>query len=340
VLAVRPFHGAPGTEAAIELVEVSTPTPGAGEVLIRVAATALNRADLLQMRGLYPPPPGESEVPGLECAGAVAAVGAGVEELAIGDRVMALLAGGGHAEQVIAPAGQVLRVPSEMSAIQAAAVPEVGVTAWTNLVYEGGLARGQTLLITGAASGVGSFATQVAKAIGARVIVAGRSLERLRRLVDLGADSCVQLGPSLPEEVREQTDGAGADLVLELVGGVGVRHSLAALRDRGCLVLVGVLDGARAELDLGVILRRRLRIVGSVLRSRSREEKTGLVVSFGDFGLSRLKAGTLRPVIDRVVPFREIARAYRELGAGGVLGKVVLSLDSPTGERAPAAGTV
>lgn len=303
------------------------PEPGAGEVLVQVEATALNRADLLQMRGLYPPPPGEPEVPGLECSGTVAALGAGAERFAVGDRVMALLAGGGHAEYVAAPEGQLLPVPEGLALIEAAAIPEVGVTAWTNLVYEGGLARGQSVLITGAASGVGTFAVQVAHAIGARVIVAGRSLERLEALRELGADGCASLGSEMPERVRQLNDGRGVDLVLELVGGRGLEHSLAALRDRGRLVLVGVLDGLRAELDLGSILRRRLQLVGSVLRARSRDEKAGLVASFGDFVRDRFASGELRAVIDRVLPFGEIAKAYRDLEAGGVLGKVLAQVD-------------
>jgi putative PIG3 family NAD(P)H quinone oxidoreductase len=308
------------------LVEVPEPRPGAGEVLVAISATALNRADLLQMQGLYPPPAGESEVPGLECAGTVVELGAGVASLRLGDRVMALLAGGGHAERVAVPEGQALRVPDGLSFNDAAAVPEAGVTAWTNLVYEGGLARGQTVLITAAASGVGTFAAQVAKELGARVVVAGRERSRLERLRPYGSDAEVELGASLPAAVHAVNQGEGVDLVLELAGGEGIAHSLAALRERGRLVLVGVLAGTRAEIDLGALLRRRLHLVGSVLRGRSRDEKAGLVQSFGEFALARLAEGRLRPVVDRVLPLERIAEAYLALQKGGIFGKIVVQV--------------
>src|SRR6185436_5271172 len=177
---------------------VPDPTPGPGEVLLRVHATALNHADLQQVRGLYPPPPGESTIPGLEAAGVVEAIGEGVEGWRVGDRAMALLAGGGHAEKVAAPVGQLLPIPPPLSFEEAAAIPEVGLTAWTNLVHEGGLQRGETVLITAAASGVGSFAVQLARELGARVLVAGRSVERLQALLPLGADVALELGEELP----------------------------------------------------------------------------------------------------------------------------------------------
>ena len=305
------------------LVELPDPAPGPGEVLVRVRATALNRADLLQVRGRYPPPPGESPVPGLECAGEVLASGEGAHRPR-GQRVMALLAGGGHAELVAVPVGQLLPLPDGLSFAEGAAIPEAGVTAWTNLVVEGGLREGETVLIAGAASGVGTFAVQLARELGARVLVAGRSRERLERLLPLGAAATLPLDEELPRAAAEATAGAGVDLVLDLVGGPGIAHRLAALRPEGRLVLLGLLAGASATLDLGALLRRRLRLIGSVLRSRPRPEKAALVSAFGAFALPRLADGRLRPVIDRVLPFDEIARAYAELEAGGVLGKIVL----------------
>ena len=319
-------YDAAGERPGLRLAETADPVPAPGEVLLRVRATALNRADLLQVRGLYPPPPGESTVPGLECAGEVEAVGDGVSGWRPGDRAMALLAGGGHAEKVAAPAGQLLPLPAVLSWAEGAALPEVGVTAWTNLVAEGAIAPGETVLITAAASGVGSFAVQLARELEARPLVAGRSLERLAALVPLGAAGCVELGPGMPDAVRRLTGGRGADLVLDLVGGEGLAQCLAALADRGRLVLVGLLGGGRATLDLAAVLRRRLRIAGSVLRSRSREEKASLVGAFGDFALPRLADGRLRPVVDRTLPFAEIAAAYEALAAGGVLGKIVLEV--------------
>lgn len=319
-------YEAAGERPVLRLAETADPIPAAGEVVLRVRATALNRADLLQVRGLYPPPAGESSVPGLECAGEVEAVGEGVTGWRPGDRAMALLAGGGHAEKVAAPAGQLLPLPPGLSWAEGAALPEVGVTAWTNLVAEGAIRPGETVLITAAASGVGSFAVQLARELGARPLVAGRSLARLEALVPLGAAGCVELGPGMPGAVRGLTGGRGADLVVDLVGGEGLAHCLAALADRGRLVLIGLLGGGRATLDLAAVLRRRLRVVGSVLRSRSREEKAALVGAFGDFALPRLADGRLRPVVDRTLPFAEIAAAYEALAEGGVLGKIVLEV--------------
>ncbi|HEV8239417.1 MAG TPA: NAD(P)H-quinone oxidoreductase [Thermoanaerobaculia bacterium] len=310
----------------LRLEEVPHPQPGPGEVLLRVQATALNHADLSQVRGGYPPPPGESTIPGLEAAGVVEALGEGVEGWRAGDLAMALLAGGGHAEKVAVPVGQLLATPPTLSFVDAAAVPEVAITAWTNLVHEGGLQRGEVVLITAAASGVGSFAVQLARELGARVLVAGRSPERLQALLPLGAEAALPLGEELPVRVRELTDGEGVDLVVDLVGGEAIVQHLDCLRERGRLVLVGLLGGGKATMPLFVLMRRRLRLIGSVLRARSRSEKAALVAAFGDFALPRLADGRLRPIVDRVLPFAEIAEAYAQLERGGVLGKIVLEL--------------
>lgn len=314
----------------LEWGDAPGPVAGNGEVLVRIHASALNRADLLQARGLYPPPAGESEVPGLECAGEIETVGAGVEGWQPGDRVMALLAGGGQAERVAIPTGQLMPIPDGLDYEQAAALPEVALTSWTNLVHEGGLepgAEGQTVLITAAASGVGTFAVQLARELDARVLVAGRSLERLERLRELGADACVELGAGLPAAVRDLTDGEGVGLVIDLAGGEGVAHALTALRRQGRLVLVGVLAGGRAEIDLADVLRRRLQLVGSVLRARSREEKKSLVEAFSQFANERLNDGRLKPIVDRVIPAPEVAEAYAQMAAGGVWGKIVLRMN-------------
>lgn len=313
--------------AGPRLGEVADPTAGPGEVVLAVRATALNRADLLQMRGHYPPPSGESEVPGLECAGVVESVGEGVDRWAPGTPAMALLAGGGHGERVAVPAGQLMPIPEGFAFTDAAALPEVALTAWTNLVHEGSLEPGQSVLITAAASGVGSFAVQLARELGARVLVAGRKLDRLERLRPLGADVCLPLDDDLPEKVREATDGHGADLVIDLAGGPGLRHRMAALADRGRLVLVGLLAGPRSEVDLADLLRRRLQLRGSVLRARSREEKARLIAGFQAFAKDRLADGRLEPVVDRVMPFGEITDAYAALERGGVFGKIVLTMD-------------
>lgn len=322
--AVLPFVAGRSTAGqSVTLGDLPVPEPAAGEVLVRVRATALNRADLLQMRGLYPPPPGESEIPGLECAGEIVALDSESGPWSVGDRVMALLAGGGHAECVVVPVGQLMPIPEGLSFEDAAALPEVAITAWTNLVVEGRLKAGESVLITGATSGVGTFATQLALALGATVIACGRSLERLERLRDLGAEHLVTLEDGMERSVRDATGGRGVDLVLDLVGGTWMRAFLASLAPRGRLVLVGVLAGRRVELDLFDVLRRRLSIKGSVLRSRSRDEKRDLVAGFWDFASDRLDNGTLRPVVDRVVPFADIADAYTAMAEGGHLGKIV-----------------
>jgi len=308
------------------LGELPDPVPGPGEVLLDVRATAINHADLLQMRGRYPPPPGESEVPGLECAGVVEAVGEGVRSWSPGQRVMALLAGGGHGEKVAVPVGQLLPIPGGMSFTDAAAIPEAALTSWTNLVAEGGLQEGETVLLTGATGGMGTFAVQLARELGARVLAAGRSRLRLEPLRELGADALVELGEGFVAEVRDVTGGRGVDVVLDLVGGEALARRLKILAPRGRLVLLGLLAGPKTEIDLADVLRRRLRLIGSVLRARSRVEKAELVAGFRAFADARLADGRLRPVVDRVLPFDDIAGAYRALREGGVGGKVAVEM--------------
>jgi len=308
------------------LGELPDPQPATGEVLVQVRAAGLNRADLLQLRGLYPPPPGESEVPGLELAGVVREVGEGVEGWKAGDRVMALTAGGAHAELAAVPAGQLMLLPQNLSFADGAAIPEAGLTAWTNLVAEGGLAAGETVLVTGANGGVGRTVVQLAHALAARVLAAGRDPGRLAPLRALGADELVLLGADLPDAVREATGGRGADLALDLVGGEHLPRCLAALADCGRCVLVGLMAGPRAELDLADLLRRRLRLLGSVLRARPGEEKARLVAAFAVFALPRYADGRLTPQIDRTFSFGEIAAAYAHLALGGVEGKVVVEM--------------
>ncbi len=320
-----------GGSPELSLAEFPDPAPGPGELLVDIRATALNRADLLQVRGLYPPPPSESTIPGLECAGEVIGLGEGVTEFSVGDRVMALLAGGGHATKVAVPAAQAMPVPRQLGWAEAAALPEAALTSWTNLVVEGQLCRGQTCLITAAASGIGTFATQLARELGARVLVAGRNRERLEELSKWGSDGTVLLGDSFAEEVRELTDGQGVDLVMDLVGGEGFRDLLGVIRPRGRLVLVGLMAGPAGTLDLGLLMRKRLHIIGSVLRSRSREEKAGLVASFWEFAGERFDGGALVPVVDRVLPFDELPQAYAQMAEGGLLGKLVLRTDSASG---------
>jgi putative PIG3 family NAD(P)H quinone oxidoreductase len=309
------------------LAEVPDPRPDKGEVVIDVAAAGLNHAELLQVRGLYPPPPGESAVPGLEASGTIAALGPGVRGWAVGERVMALLAGGGHATKAAVPVGQLMRVPANLSLIEAGAVPEAALTAWTNLVAEGRLMAGESVLITGATGGIGSFAVQLARELGGRVIAAGRSLERLQELKSFGIRDFGVDDEDLPEMVRSLTDGRGADLVFDLTSGPLWNAHLEALRPRGRLILIGLTAGRKAEVDLSTLLRKRLKVVGSVLRYRSREEKAELVEAFAPFGLPRLADERLRPRVAATYPLKRVAEAYEALRTGGVVGKIVLVME-------------
>nr|MDP9122735.1 zinc-binding dehydrogenase [Acidobacteriota bacterium] len=243
-----------------------------------------------------------------------------------GDRVMALLAGGGHATRVAVPAAQLMALPEGLSFVSGAALPEAGLTGWTNLVVEGGLKAGETVLVTGATGGMGSFAVQLARELGARVIAAARNQERLSRLRDFGIEDLVLEGEGLADEVRQKTGGRGVDLVFDLTSSQHLGQHLAALRDGGRLVVVGLAGPPKVEVDLGAFLRRRLGLIGSVLRARSRAEKAQLVEGFAGFALPRLADGRLLPVVERVVPFEQAVQAYGLLAAGGAFGKIVLEM--------------
>jgi putative PIG3 family NAD(P)H quinone oxidoreductase len=321
--AVLPYS--PETVGVPQLGDLPDPVAGRGEVLVEVAAAGLNRADLHQLRGEYPPPPGESEVPGLECAGTIIALGPDAGEWRVGERVMALLAGGGQGSRAAIPVGQLMRLGEHLSFAQGAAIPEAGLTAWTNLVVEGNLQSGQSVLVTGASGGIGSFAVQLARELGANVIAAARDRVRLERLADYGIRHVVTDDEGLVAEVGALTGGKGVDLVLDLVSGAGIAHHLDALRRGGRLVLLGVLGGSRAEVELGAFLSRRLRMVGSTLRPRPRSEKAVLVREFAAFSTSRLASGALRPIVDRVVALDDVGEGYRALADDSPFGKIVVS---------------
>src|SRR6185312_10882307 len=305
--------------------DLPDPVPGQGEILVAIEAAGINHADLHQLRGTYPPPPGESDVPGLECAGVVLEGEMG-SPWQPGARVMALLGGGGHATRVAIPTGQIMPLPDNLSFIEGGAIPEAALTAWTNLVVEGKLQAGETVLVTGATGGRGSSVVQLARELGARVLAAGRSHERLEMLRGLGIDEVCLEGANLAGQIREATGGRGVDLVIELTGGAETASHLAALAPRGRLVVVGLVGGRKAEMDLGLILGKRLRVIGSVLRARPREEKARLVADFSAFALPRLRDGRLRPVVDRVIPLERAAEAYQAVERGGAFGKIVLSM--------------
>jgi len=315
-----------GGPDVLRIRDVPDPVCAEDGLLIRVRATALNRADLLQRRGLYPPPPGVPDIPGLEAAGEVVDVGSRVEEWKPGDRVMALLPGGGYAEYVAVAAGAVMRVPEAMTFEEAAAVPEAFLTAWLNLVELAKLMPGERVLVHAAASGVGTAAVQLARELGARVLATAGSEEKLRVVRNLGAEAVWNYRDgSFRQWVLEQTEGRGVDVVFDLVGGLHWSDNLASLAPDGRLLLIGTLGGSRVErLDLNDFLMRRLKLLATTLRSRGVEEKARLVRAFADFASERLRDGRLRPVVDSVFDWRDAADAHRRMEANLNIGKIVL----------------
>ncbi len=315
----------PGDESVLRVAEVEAPALGAHDLRIRVAAAGVNRADLLQRRGMYPPPPGASPLLGLECAGEVIEIGADVRGWKVGDRAMALLAGGGYAEQVVVDAGSALPVPAPLSLEEAAALPEVYLTVFLNVFELGALQGRGSLLVHGGGSGIGTAAIQLARLAGARVFVTAGSGEKCARCRALGADLAINYkSEKFVDAVRAATDGAGVDVVLDSIGAPYLADNLAALAIGGRLLLIGLMGGAQTELNLGLLLARRLSVIGSTLRARPSEEKARLVAAFrARFGVD-LAAGRIRPVVDRTLPFAQAGDAHRRLQASEHFGKVVL----------------
>jgi putative PIG3 family NAD(P)H quinone oxidoreductase len=318
-----------GGQARLRLGEAPDPEPGPGEVLIDVVATAVNRADLLQRRGLYPPPPGASPILGLECSGVVAALGAGVAGFDRGDRVCALLPGGGYAEKAVAHAGSVLRVPPSLGLVDAGGLPEVFLTCSLNLFELARAASGEWALVHGGGSGIGTAAIQLLRRQGVRTIVTAGSAEKCRRCLELGADLALDyraLGGRFAAPVREATGGRGVDVVLDSIGASYLAENLDALAVYGRLVIIGLMGGARAEIDLGSVLARRITVIGSTLRMRPVEEKARIVAFFRDRFGAALDGGALRPVVDTVLPLAEAQRAHDIVEASRHFGKVVLQV--------------
>ncbi len=315
----------PGDAEVLELGEAPAPPLVPGALRIRVAATAVNRADLLQRRGFYPPPPGASPILGLECAGEVIEVAPDVKDWRVGERAMALLAGGGYAEEVVVDAGSALRVPAKLSLEEAAAFPEVFLTVFSNVFQLGGLAPGGWALVHGGGSGIGTAAIRLAKTAGARILVTAGSDAKCERCRALGADGAINYRTGdFVAEAQRATGGQGVDVVLDSIGAAYFEKNLAALRTGGRLVLIGLMGGAKVEVNLAVLLARRLSVIGSTLRTRSPAEKAEIVAGFlARFG-SELEAGALRPVVDRVLPLERAAEAHRLLEASEHFGKVVL----------------
>ncbi|MET8545333.1 NAD(P)H-quinone oxidoreductase [Kitasatospora sp. NPDC004799] len=315
----------PGGPEALVWAEVPDPVPAAGEVLVEVAATAVNRADLLQRQGFYNPPPGASPYPGLECAGRIVALGPGVSGWAVGDEVCALLAGGGYAERVAVPTGQLLPVPAGLSVEQAAALPEVACTVWSNVFLTAHLRPGETVLLHGGASGIGTMAIQLAKAVGARVAVTAGSPEKLARCAELGADILIDYrGQDFVEALREATGGAGADVILDIMGAKYLQRNVDALAVNGRLVIIGLQGGVKGELDLNTLLRKRGAVIATNLRGRPLAEKAAIVAAVREHVWPLVESGVVRPVVDRVLPMADVAEAHRVLERGEQVGKVVL----------------
>jgi NADPH2:quinone reductase len=316
----------PGGPEVLELREVEEPRPGRGEVRVRVRATAVNRADLLQRMGAYPAPPdAPPDIPGLELAGEVDAVGEGVVELAPGDRVFGLCGGGAYAEAVVVPARTAIAMPAGLSFTDGAAVPEAFITAWDALVTQAGLAAGETVLVHAVGSGVGTAAVQIARAIGARSIGTARTADKLARARALGLDHGVLVEDGkFAAAVMEAS--AGADVVLELVGGSHLVEDLACVAPRARIMLVGLLAGARADVDLRVVLNKRLRLTGTVLRARPLEEKIAASQAFARHVVPLLARGVLRPIVDRVLPLAAAGEAHGYVASNQGFGKVVLEI--------------
>ncbi|MCP3137499.1 NAD(P)H-quinone oxidoreductase [Pyxidicoccus xibeiensis] len=318
----------PGGPEVLALEERPEPEPGPGELRVRVRASALNRADLLQIRGFYPPPQDvPADVPGLEYAGEVEAVGPRTRRFKVGDRVMGLVGGGAWAESLITHEREALPMPEGMSFTDAAALPEAYLTAYDALVLQGELRPGETVLIHAVASGVGSAAAQLCSASGARVVGTGRSAAKLARASEWGVARtvlCDSSPPAFADAVRAETGGRGADLCLDLVGGDYVPETLNALAPRGRVILVGLVAGTSTELNLGTVLVKRLRVTGTVLRSRPLEEKIALSQSAERHLLPLFLSGALKPVVDAVVPMSQLRQALERMERNDSVGKLVV----------------
>jgi putative PIG3 family NAD(P)H quinone oxidoreductase len=314
----------PGGPEVLVWGEVPEPEAKAGEVVVEVAAAAVNRADVMQRRGKYPPPPGASEYPGLECSGVISAVGDGVEKWHVGQRVCALLAGGGYAERVAVPEGQLFPVPHGLSVQEAAALPEVACTVWSNVVDLAGLRQGKTLLVHGGGSGIGTFAIQLGKALGARVIATARESKH-DRLRALGADLLVDYSTTdFVQATMDFTGGRGADVVLDIIGAKYLDRNIEVLAEDGHIANIAAQGGSKGELNFGALMRKRGSISATGLRSRPLAGKAKIVRGVTAQVWPLLDAGTIKPVIDRTLPMAEAAEAHRLMESSDHIGKILL----------------
>jgi len=317
-----PSYGGP---EVLTLADVPAPEAAAGEVLIDVVATAVNRADLLQRMGFYAPPPGASPYPGLECSGRIAALGDDVAGWQVGDEVCALLSGGGYAEQVAVPAGQLLPVPTGVSLVDAAGLPEVACTVWSNVFDLGALAPGEVLLVHGGTSGIGTMALQLAARHGARVLCTVGSAEKAARAEELGAERAIRYRDEDFVEVTRELTG-GADVVLDNMGASYLDRNVKVLRTGGRLVVIGLQGGVKGELNLGALLAKRASVHATSLRARPAQEKAAIVAAVRAQVWPAVEAGEVRPVVDRVLPLEQVAEAHQVLEASTHVGKVVLAV--------------
>jgi len=300
--------------------------PGPAEILIDVKATAINRADLMQRKGLYPPPPGAPQTMGLECAGVVAAVGRDVTHHQVGDRVCALLAGGGYAEQAVVDQGSALKMPENLSFEQAAAIPEVFATAWLNLFIEAGLQPGERVVLHAGASGVGTAAIQLCRAFGSESFVTAGSAEKIEACLKLGAKGGQNRRDGGFIDALRAVWPQGADVILDPVGGAYLADNLDVLTLNGRLVLIGLMGGSRSEIDLAKLMMKRLRVVGSTLRARPLEEKASIMAELGQYVWPKISQGEILPIIQQVFPIQAASEAHELVASDGTIGKVVLKI--------------
>lgn len=320
------YNGSGGPEI-LELVDRPVPSLASGEVLIKVEAFGLNRADVQQRKGVYPPPPGASDIPGLEVSGRIVEIGDGVSGWKTGARVAALLAAGGYAQYVNVPAELLIEVPQSVSDIDAAALPEVAATVVSNLFVEGELAQGQTLLLHGGAGGIGSMAIQLAKAAGARVIVTASSAQKLEYCCALGAEEGINYREEdFAERVKEITEGQGADLILDVVGAKYLAQNLKSLAVGGRLVVIGLQGGAKAEANLGLLLAKRARIIGTTLRARPVHEKEEIIRQTITRVIPLLEKGQLALNVTKTFDYSEVSSAYEYFDSGKHTGKIVIKV--------------
>jgi putative PIG3 family NAD(P)H quinone oxidoreductase len=315
----------PGEPEVLRWLEVPDPVPGPGEVVIDVAASGVNRADLMQRQGLYPPPAGAPPYPGLECAGRIRIAGDGVTDWRPGDEVCALLAGGGYAEQVVVPAGQVLPLPPKVSVTTAASFPETACTVYSNVFQLAALQGGETLLVHGGSSGIGTMAIQLGKAFGARVACTAGSAEKLARCRELGADIAINYREEdFVAALHDATGGAGADVILDIMGASYLARNLAALATDGRLVIIGRQGGSRAELDLGVLQGKRASVHATTLRARPAGQKAAVVAAVREHVWPLIGTGQVQAVIDRELPMSQAPAAHRAMAASEHIGKILL----------------